>query len=108
MKFRDLRPGETFELDGRRFRKSGPLTAASLDGGADRVLAFSTRVAAPAARADERPAPGRRVPARVAAQAIEEFYTAAHPLAERCGGDRAAAGLADLRRRWRARLGLPD
>lgn len=106
MKFNDLKPGELFEHSGRRYRKSGPLTASPVDGGASTVIARSASVSLVSDRERAETAPPTEVAAEQAAQAIEALYRLARQALDRLEDEEATAELEATRRHWRARLGL--
>ena len=106
MKFSDLRPGELFEYSGRRYRKSGPLTASPLEGDGSTMIARSAGVTLVSDRGPAETARPTEVDAAQAAQAIEALYRLARQAIDRLEDDSATAELDATRRHWRTRLGL--
>lgn len=85
MKFHDLPVGQAFELDGQRFTKVGPVTAAG-EGGAQRFMARYVVVRPLGAVVASAPTVARKIPAKVVLAAFEEYH-------ERCGDALRQAGL---------------
>jgi hypothetical protein len=106
MKFNDLRPGELFEYSGKRYRKSGPLTASPLDGGGSSMIARSASVTLLSERERAETTRPTEVPAEDAARAIEALYLLARRALDRLEDETATAELEATRRDWRGRLGL--
>jgi fermentation-respiration switch protein FrsA (DUF1100 family) len=109
MRFHDLAVGTDFEYRGRRYVKTGPLTARAPEGG-DRIIPRSAPVtsAESPGSAPDRPLPRGEVLDALAAfeQACRSFLDG---LADQVDGDSLAAARAGIDRageRCRARLAL--
>jgi hypothetical protein len=106
MKFNDLRPGELFEYAGKRYRKSGPLTASPIDGGGSAMIARSASVTLLSDREQTVTARPTQVSAEDAARAIEALYLLARQALDRLEDEAGTAELDTTRRNWLTRLGL--